>query len=292
MSWCLEQQREVVRMVLEACKELSNSNPVAALNLLLFASDRLPKLILIALGSLRCSDLAKAREDLEAYAVKMLRKALRTISKEVCSLDAARIVDKFGLSGENRSFVERSLSNASARARTSMQRRLSELYEELERRVEELRASIARLEGEELVARGLQIASSRAIEVLEKGFLNKVEVSRVVEVASDALSNEIEKACRRIAPRLGLTTAEVKSALIDWAEVKERVSRAVEKASELLKSFVASTLIMYASHRVATYVLTPVQQGQAIDPRKVRIEGIKESSEVLLRCLSLVKHYA
>ncbi|NPA96067.1 MAG: hypothetical protein GXO32_00510 [Crenarchaeota archaeon] len=286
MSWCLAQQLEVVRRVVEASRDLASGNPVASLSLLSFASERVPKLILIALGSLRCSDLPKTRSDLEDYVVKMVRKALRSIAKEVCSIDAERIVRRFNLSGEARSFVERSLSNASARARTAMQRKLSKLYEEIVRRFEELKQSVTSLEGSEVVERGLEVAASRALDVLESGFLREDEIRAIVEVASGVLSNEVDKACRRVAPRLGLVTRDLKEALEDWSDVRRRIEVAVRRAANLLKSFVAATLIMLVAARISSMVLTPASQGSLVDPRAARIGGLGEASEVLMRCSS------
>ncbi len=288
MSWCLDQQLEVVRRVLEASKALASSNQVASLSLLSFASERLPKLVLIALGSLRCSDLAKARSDLDEYVVKMVRKALRTISKEVCSIDAARIVESFGLTGEKRSFVERALSNASARARTSMQKKLAPLYEELIKRLESLRQPLASLDEQNLVSRGLEIAAAKAREILDKGFLSSDEVSKVIEVATEVLSNEIEKACRRIATKIEARTIDVKRVLESRDEVKQRVSKAINRAIKLLNSFVASTLIMYVVTKLTSLVLTPTQPSQVSDPRRISISGIAAACDVLASCASLI----
>ncbi len=289
MSWCLDQQIEVVRRVLEGASDLANRNAVATLNLLLFASSRIPKLALISLGSLRCNDLSKERGDLEEYVVKMVRKALRTTIKEVCSLDASRIVEKLRLVGEARSSVERSLSNVSARARTSLQRKLAPLYEELEKRFREMKSAIDLLERSELVSKGLDIVAQRVENVLSRGFLSEEEISKIVDVALGILSTETEKSFKRIAPRLGVTVNELRSIALDWGFVRERIEATVRRAAKLLKCFVASSLVNHVLSRIGSMVINPSQPSEAIDPRNLVLSGFDRVVRVLLECLSAIR---
>jgi len=287
--WCLDQQVEIVEKVLEGAIELSSRNPVATLNLLLFASSRIPKLALVSLGSLRCNDLPKERGNLEEYVVKMIRKALRMVVKEVCSIDAARISEKLRLSSDAKSSVERSLNNASSRARSALQKKLAPLYEELEGRFGELKSVIDAMDKRELLSGGLERVLMYAEEIMRNGFLKEEELSRITSVALAVLSTEIEKSFKRIAPRLGVAVRELRSMVLEWGFVRERIEAMLRRASNLLKCFVASILVRYALTKIESMVLNPVQQSEAVRPSELSLESSGRAARLLLDCLSLIR---
>ena len=288
-AWCIEHYRRVLEEVLNVARECASRSPSVSVHLIALSAEKVSKLALVAMGNLRCSDLSKEVKDVETYAVKMIRKALRQLSKEVCSVDAERIAGTIARSDEDRRRIERSLRNASSRARTAMQKKLADLYQELETRFSRMRERIHSAGGEELVKRIETLINSIgfARDTIEEGFLSMKEVETIVRVAVEAISSEIDRASRNIARTLAIPLPLVRKALLDASDIEKSARERVEKMSRLLSCYVASTLIMDVFRGIEETIVFPTRQpaSPSLEPSQRLAEGVEEGIYVLKKCL-------
>ncbi len=259
--WCLEDQVTYVEQLLQALRKGSEVPTIALLEVANRIAERIPKIALLAMGTLRCSDLKKEIKDVETYAIRLLRKSLRTMTKEVCSIDANQIASSMYLSREGREVVERSLRNASARARTSMNRMLSDLFKEWERRFAELRSRIASMEiGESVSRQGIEKIVNLSMEILSKGFVTEEELRKIIDVAANALLNEVDKARRKIASALHVPPTQLEEHGLSRKYIVHRVREAAERAATLMTIYVASILVYDYLRRFFETFVNPSQQ--------------------------------
>jgi len=288
-SWCIDHYRRVLDEALGVARDCASRTPSVSIHLVALSAEKVSKLALVAMGNMRCSDLSKEVRDVETYAVKMIRKALRQLSKEVCSVDAERIASAIARSDEDRRRIERSLRNASSRARTSMQKKLADLYQELETRFSRIRERIRGAGGAELVKRVETLINSIgfARDTIEEGFLSMKEVETIVRVAVEAISSEIDRASRNISRSLAIPLPLVRKALLDASDVERSARERVLRMSRLLSCYVASTLILDVFRAIEESIVFPTKQPAptSLEPTRTLAEGVEEGVYVLKKCL-------
>ncbi len=246
MTWCIEDQLEIVRELLELAKRDTEAKHTAAQIITLRAAcERLAKTILVAIGSLRCTDLRKPIDDIENLTVRILRKTVRKLAKNLRTTDLDSIAQKLNLDLRQREQAMHIIEVASSRAKAGVQKALSDVYERLENNMANMRRSIHSTNLHILTEEPSKLEEffHTIISILEHGLLTQREIDNIVMKTTNVLMSELNHAVSKISREFGISANRVREALIQPKEVSRSVRNDIAKAMRMLNLYAATALL-------------------------------------------------
>lgn len=244
--WCIEDQIRIVKELIDIAKYDKEGTLVGAeIIMLRFASERLAKVLLIIAGSIRCTDIKKHIDDIESMAQRILRKTVRTLAKRLRGLDINPFIQRYNLNSEQRKVVTHIIEVASSRAKASLQKELSDIYEKLQRSIAEIRNSIRSLEPHTLVSDLEKI--SNFFEKIERissyGLLTQSEIEVMVMRTINTLMNELNKSMLRISKELGIQPNKIRESIPRLSEIPRQIRKRIDIAVKILNLYTATALL-------------------------------------------------
>ncbi len=294
MTWCIEDQLEIVQELLELAKHDTEAKLTAAQIITLrTASERLAKTILVAIGSLRCTDLRKPIDDIENLTVRILRKAVRKLAKNLRTVDIDSIAQKLGLDPGQREQAMHIIEVASSRAKAGVQKALSDVYERLENNMANLRRSIhstdlCTLTGEPSKLEDFFNTISR---IIEHGLLTQTEIDNIVMKTANVLMSELNHAVSKISREFGISANRVRKALIRPREVSSNVRNGIARAVRMLNLYAATALLYELLSVIESAFLaslSPSYRVLHVHTNTIR-QHIVRARSIIERCLNELK---
>ncbi len=291
MTWCTEDQLEIIRELLELAKHDTDAKLTAAQIITLkTASERLAKTILVIIGSLRCTDLRKPIDDIETLTVRILRKTVRKLAKNLRTVDIDSIAQKLNLNPRQRDRAMHIVEVASSRAKAGVQKALSDVYERLENSVTDLRRFIRSTDPHTLIAETSKLEEffNTINKIIEHGLLTQTEIDEIVMKTTNVLVSELNHTVSKISREFQISANRVREALIQPREISKNVRSGIARAVKMLNLYTATALLYDLLSAIESAFLTsPTPNYRVSHIHTIAIQQhVVKARSIIEKCLS------
>ncbi len=245
MSWCLEDQKVVVEQLLVVARNAESESPLAELLVVKEAAERIAKMVLVGIGTFRCSDVHKPIEDVSEFVTRILRKTVRVLAKGIRGIDLDEVSKKLGLGMKEKEVLEHIIDVATSRAKSGVQKALSDVYERLEQRFTAIRSMYASEGVSKFISDSDRIDEllDNLNRLVEEGLLRETEVENVAMITADVISSELSRAVARISRELSIPQHKVREVL-EMKSSRSRVKEEIERAAKLMRIYTAVAIVL------------------------------------------------